>query len=473
MTLSVEERDKLPAEDFALPEKRELPIHDETHTRLAWTQVDHTHGLSDEEKAEARRRIMERAHKLGIDTTEWSARLSGAIDLQAMSLEVPNTPGHPNKRPFKGILTRIDEPSDGPPNGSGGRRVFLTKAAAEAALPTLLGMAVDCSKNLSDHAESHKIGIITGAEISGNAIEIEGYFYAKDFPAEMRAIDKNKSKLGFSFELSPTKWCVSPENYFRVEAGIFTGAALLYKDKAAYQTTALTAGADTKENEMELKDLVEAVGKLTAAVEAQGAGLAALQTKVDATQATVNASKECMAKVEPHAEACDACAASMEKDAVGSHPKYGHVKALRSMAASLRAGAAMGQIPHIWRDHDYPLSANTSVTEEPKTDPAVTKAIDELKASQKATADALAAISTGIADLRATKREGTEAPTRKTVTPEITALLARHGINAQADKDGGFDIDALSAEMVKAGIAPEVRMQLKRSVERAAMGLRG
>jgi hypothetical protein len=34
--LTKEERDKLPAEHFALPDKRELPIHDETHTGLAW-----------------------------------------------------------------------------------------------------------------------------------------------------------------------------------------------------------------------------------------------------------------------------------------------------------------------------------------------------------------------------------------------------------------------------------------------------
>jgi hypothetical protein len=67
---------------------------------------------------------------------------SFAPSLQARSLDIP-TNGHPNKMPFSGVLTKLDQPSDTAPSGSGGKRIVLTKRAAEAALDTLLGMAVD------------------------------------------------------------------------------------------------------------------------------------------------------------------------------------------------------------------------------------------------------------------------------------------------------------------------------------------
>ena len=45
---------------------------------------------------------------------------------------------HPNRMPFRGVLTILDTPSDRPPAGARGHRVVLTRAAAEAALPSLI-----------------------------------------------------------------------------------------------------------------------------------------------------------------------------------------------------------------------------------------------------------------------------------------------------------------------------------------------
>ena len=67
-------RDRLRAEDFAVPGKRALPIPDARHVRLAWDMVDRTEGLSDAERATARRRILAKAHSLGIDTASWTRR---------------------------------------------------------------------------------------------------------------------------------------------------------------------------------------------------------------------------------------------------------------------------------------------------------------------------------------------------------------------------------------------------------------
>ena len=70
--LDTKERDALPADMFAVPSKRQLPIRDADHVREAWDMVDRTADLTDAERAEARRRILARANALGINTAGWT-----------------------------------------------------------------------------------------------------------------------------------------------------------------------------------------------------------------------------------------------------------------------------------------------------------------------------------------------------------------------------------------------------------------
>ena len=401
---------------------------------------------------------------------ELPAKLTAMIELKAMSLEVPVTPGHPNKRPFSGVMTRIDEPSDGPVGGSGGRLVVVTRACAEAALDTLLGMAIDANKDLTNHAEARKIGIITEATIEGNAIVIKGHLFAKDFPAEMEAIDAEKHLLGFSYELTPTKAAITADNLLRIDAGYFTGAALLYKSKAAYHSTSLAAAATTSEDEkMDLKELTEAVAALTAAMTAQGTQLKSITEKLAASGVT--ASSECMAAVEPHAKALESCAAAMKAAGVGGHPEHGHVRVLHSMAGHMRASAALGKIPHIWRDHDYPMSAAAQTSVTAAVDPALKKDVETLSASLKTVTDSLAAITTGLADLKANARANTPAPERRTLPSSVTSLLARNGIGAPTDGDPTkVNVEEIAAKLKANGASPEDIMVFKNTVDRAATG---
>jgi hypothetical protein len=55
--LTADERRALPAEQFAVPDKRALPIHDLNHARLAQAWVGHAHGLTARDRAIARHRI--------------------------------------------------------------------------------------------------------------------------------------------------------------------------------------------------------------------------------------------------------------------------------------------------------------------------------------------------------------------------------------------------------------------------------
>jgi hypothetical protein len=104
------------------------------------------------------------------------------IALESMAVEMPEVVGHPNRAAFRGVLAVVDRPSQRAPHGSGGRRVVLARRAAEKALPSLLGMALDYAPALDRHDARRKVGVITSAEIAGRDLEVGGYLFAKDFP---------------------------------------------------------------------------------------------------------------------------------------------------------------------------------------------------------------------------------------------------------------------------------------------------
>jgi len=103
---------------------------------------------------------------------------------------MPEVVGHPNRAEFRGVLTMVDVPSQRPPSGAKGHLVMLTKKAAEAALPSLLGMALDYSPTLDRHDVRRKVGVITRAEIAGRNLELGGYLFARDFPEIVEEIGK-------------------------------------------------------------------------------------------------------------------------------------------------------------------------------------------------------------------------------------------------------------------------------------------
>jgi len=113
------------------------------------------------------------------------------MELESMAVEMPRVEGHPNRAEFRGVLTVIDVPSQRAPSGSKGRRVVLTRKAAEAALPSLLGMALDYAPTFDRHDVRQKVGVITSAEIVGRNLEVGGYLYAKDFPEIVEEVGKS------------------------------------------------------------------------------------------------------------------------------------------------------------------------------------------------------------------------------------------------------------------------------------------
>ena len=162
--------------------------------------------------------------------------------MQAMAVDFPQVHGHPNRLPFEGVLTLVDVASDRAPSGARGHRVVLTRAAAEAALPSLLGMAVDYKAGWDGHDARQKCGIITTAELDGRKLRVAGFIFAKDFP-EIEQQTGNPHAMGMSYELADAHVADMRASVWTLTRATFTGAAILLRDKAAYQDTSFRVQA--------------------------------------------------------------------------------------------------------------------------------------------------------------------------------------------------------------------------------------
>jgi hypothetical protein len=155
-----------------------------------------------------------------------------------MAVEFPAVLNHPNRVPFEGVLTLVDSPSDKAPSGARGHRVVLTRDAAETALPSLLGMAVDFKAGWDGHDAKQKCGIITSASIEGDAVHVSGYLFARDFAEMMTEMQAHGDEaLGMSYELADAHVENMRAEIWRLTRATFTGAAILLRTKAAYRNT--------------------------------------------------------------------------------------------------------------------------------------------------------------------------------------------------------------------------------------------
>jgi len=171
------------------------------------------------------------------------------LQLEAMGLAMPEVAGHPNRLKFRGVLTLVGVASQHAPHGADGHRVVLSYQATEAALPSLLGMALDYSPAMDAHDAQRKIGIITQADIEpldGDArtgkLAVSGFLYEKDFPEATREILAGNGVLGMSYELANAWVPDKSATIWTITKFTFTGAAVLRRDKAAYPQTWISVG---------------------------------------------------------------------------------------------------------------------------------------------------------------------------------------------------------------------------------------
>ena len=158
--------------------------------------------------------------------------------LEAMAVRIPVVDGHPNRVAFEGTLTVVDTPSDKAPAGARGHRVILTREAAEKALPSLLGMAVDYRPGWDGHDARRKVGLLTEANVVGQQLTVRGYIYARDFPEVAEAVLAHAAeRMGMSYEIAEARVEDMRADIWKLTRVTFTGAAILLREKAAYRAT--------------------------------------------------------------------------------------------------------------------------------------------------------------------------------------------------------------------------------------------
>jgi hypothetical protein len=412
--------------------------------------------VTDEERREARRRTLQRASALQVDTKDWH-RIK-LLRIASMALNISGDE-HPNKMPFSGVLTKLDEPSDAAPGGSGGRLIVVSSSAAREALGSLLGMAVDFTPHFDGHDAKNKIGIITSADVVGNEVLIEGFVYAADFPETATLIKQLKDVLGFSFEAQRLTVEDASADVLRITELTFTGAAILLKDKAAYTTTSLAASATTEDLDM---DAAELKTILDSALKPLTDRLIKVESDSTAIMAGVQANATVRAQVEPLASALESCASAMEASGVGAEPRGGHAILLRRMASAMRSDAAMGRVPSSYHDGYYASAEPPTAAADSAA--AIKTAVD---AALKPLQDQLAAANTKITDLTNTGRLSASAePGRKTVAPQVSALIARAGIELPGDDGKKLAVSEVDQVMAKANLTMTQKIMLKSELGR-------
>jgi hypothetical protein len=174
--------------------------------------------------------------------------------LEAMAITMPEVADHPNRIPFEGVLTVVDEASTRPPSGARGHRVILTRDAARAALPSLLGMAVDYAPKWDGHDARAKCGIITEADVIGNQLKVRGYLFGRDFPEVVQQLQQSETgNMGMSYELADAHVADMRAEVWTLTRATFTGAAILLREKAAYRNTSFRLAAGRCRNSSPLR----------------------------------------------------------------------------------------------------------------------------------------------------------------------------------------------------------------------------
>jgi hypothetical protein len=379
-----------------------------------------------------------------------------------MAIELPSA-SHPNRAPFRGVLTLLDVPSDRPPAGARGHRVVLTRAAAEAALPSLLGMGLGYRPSLDGHDARRKVGVITSAEIQPavtvasvetqlaaspgssrlsrvaqgfgpaksagkrngalapegpSAVVITGYLFARDFPEVVRELRAGAGSLGLSYEIADARVADLRAALWVLTDVTFTGAAILRRSKAAYQNTSI-----------ELLSVAPPSRRLAARAsyprEPEPDRLATLLPGENMNQQNLQQLIATTERLAAAAEALSAAAGRLEQ----------HQDELGERQQSLSA-----QVERIVAAVEEGEAVSRRVLEQRIAD------LERTNAELQAQAGRLAATAG-----------------RKTLPPLVSSLLAKHGIEADAA------IDSATLDKTLASLSLEQRIAVKSQMARAGI----
>lgn len=204
------------------------------------------------------------------------------------NFSVANT-DNPDLMKFSALVGYLDTPTDATP--CGGYSDYKTIISSEGTDPqTLVGMGVNVDYGWGNDFKGHdkwfKIGAIDNVWMQGNEIHADGHLWKADFPDICDTIECAKESLGCSVEVWFESVVEDKENKNIIGKNAhFTGVAILYKSKAAFQRTSIMCAIKQQEDNMneeiqkalneqneknaeQFAAVNEAISKLTATVEA-------------------------------------------------------------------------------------------------------------------------------------------------------------------------------------------------------------
>lgn len=160
----------------------------------------------------------------------------------------------------------MDRPSENIPIGAK-RKLFISSEEMKKALPLLKGMPINAEfNNLSSHAPETIIGVITDAWIDKQEVKVEGHLFGANLPEEVEVIQAiaRSGELGMSIEMDAGLKEVDyqGETVEQVHGLTPLGAAILFKDRAAYNKTRLAAQKEVEKVEETIKEIKAAIEEM-------------------------------------------------------------------------------------------------------------------------------------------------------------------------------------------------------------------
>lgn len=218
------------------------------------------------------------------------------INIENFSVQATD---NPDLMKFSATVGYLDTPTDATP--CGGMSGYKTVISSEGTdVQTLVGMGVNCDYGWGNDFKGHdkwfKIGTITSAWMQGNEIKAEGHLWKADFPDICDTIECAKDSLGCSVELyfESVEEDKANKNIIGKNAH-FTGVAILYKSKAAFQRTSIMCAIKQQEEDKLNEEIQKVLDEQNKKVEGQFAAMneaiAKIAASVEAlsTQNTQNA----------------------------------------------------------------------------------------------------------------------------------------------------------------------------------------
>lgn len=225
--------------------------------------------------------------------------------IRVQDFKLSDAGGHPNKVPFKCVLFKVDQPSDGSPSGAGGKLIRISSSVCDQYLHTFVGMAlnIDYATGMADHEPRFKVAVIDKAYRSMDGCAwVEGYIYGKDFPDVVATIryynglaaeyNWSEYQFGASLEMEASvQNAEDMENVLDVLEFCGTGAAILFAEAAAYKTTSFAA-KNNKQNKEGVEMTPEEIKAMQDAMKSIQDGMNSITASVQSVVKEVGSIKE-------------------------------------------------------------------------------------------------------------------------------------------------------------------------------------